>query len=227
MPALALVEPQLSSPARASLARLNEGFAAAIADLERDRAPEERLRNVVAQLDAVEAELRGFRERDDNALAAWLASGKGDRPSPLPETLACEQRLIQARRDGDAARTALPGLQEAVQRAAEQAKAMGMARADASYKVAVEAADAFASGPFLDAINMMLSREAVLVGLAAVLADLGREAGPGSPANQASMQVEEIRKAAKAAAGVSRRPEVGRQLLQSLLHDPAAELEPE
>jgi hypothetical protein len=80
-----------------------------MAELERVQAPQRRLNDAVVALGQVEASLAASREEDAHGLAEWIASaGDGARPGVSPTTLALELRLIDACRDGAAARQVLP-----------------------------------------------------------------------------------------------------------------------
>jgi hypothetical protein len=107
---------QLTS-VRAELGRLIQQLADARGDLERAATPVRRLDAVLAELDRAEAELTALRATDEGELAAWLTAGAGGaRPAASAATLAAEQRVGELIRDGGAAHSRLPALQNEVGR---------------------------------------------------------------------------------------------------------------
>lgn len=118
MPLDVATSPEALSPARGALA----GNAAALDAARRDHAgtrpPVERARSLIEAEARAEAALKAAVDADEHALGEWLRHGRGRRPEPnLKRRGAAEAALQAARRDAEAARRALPGL-EAVEGAA-------------------------------------------------------------------------------------------------------------
>jgi hypothetical protein len=223
MPALTVVEPADPplSPARRELARAIEWLADARRAVEAAAAPERRLAGIVANLETVEAELAALRAEDDRRLAAWLVSGQGDRPQPSEATLDCERRLIEARRDGDAARQALAGAQAAVQGAAERNRDAITRRDAAIIAVAVETARGFADSRFREALNTAIAMQSKLEAVRLTLLAID-----GQPkAGQAAATIGEIIKEARSGAVAECDHQAAKRLLTALERDPAAVLE--
>src|SRR5215831_3041959 len=120
------------TPARQELRRLGLALTEARAELDAASKPISRLQAAIDELASTEAELARERTADDVALADWLVAGaEAPRPQPSKATLAAEQRLAQASRDGAAARAALPDAQARAQEAAARARELADARQDA------------------------------------------------------------------------------------------------
>jgi hypothetical protein len=154
-----------------------------------------------------------------------VARGVPPRRAPSEAMIACEQKLIHLRPDGEAAREGLPGVAAVVQSAVEEVSLIGLALEDATYRVALEALEDFCADRLLPAINSMLQLQAIAEGLEATLWMYGRRHGGSSTALSAAGRAGEIIAAAKSAAGVPHNTEAGERLIAALATDPMAEIE--
>jgi hypothetical protein len=217
------VDPPLSA-ARQELRRATEQLAAAGSALDDARKPEQRLSAAVAELSAIEGELERLRSADASVLAEWLASGgDGARPEPSAATLECERRMIGLRRDGDAARQALPAATERVQRCGEAVGRLQPVRLRAVWGCAVEEAARYATEIWLPALIDGLRLLAPLESLKAELLSIGhRGADPDPAAIGAALRIDEIIRSTRAAATLPGDPAAGARLLAALTDDPTA-----
>jgi hypothetical protein len=136
----------------------------------------------------------------------------------------CDHRVINLRRDGTAAQSALPSAQKAVQRCAERVRDVGRAQEAALFRVAVEAFEIFCERRLLPAINEMLAFQAIAEGLEQRLWGEGRRGEGSTAALSAAAAAVEIIARTKAAAGVPHDSASADRLLRQLAADPGAEL---
>jgi hypothetical protein len=225
MPALAVVKSvdRPLSGLRAELRRATEQLSAASRALEEAQKPEQRLSAVVAELSAIEGELERLRSADASVLAEWLASGgDGARPEPSAATLGCERRLIGLRRDGDAARQALPVVTERAQRAGDAVARLHLARQRALWASAVDEAERYATAVWYPVLVEGLRVSAPLHSLRDELQAIGHRGDQA--ALGAAMRVDEIIRDTRASAAAPGDPAAGACLLRDLTDDSTATL---
>jgi hypothetical protein len=87
-----------------------------------------------------DAKLQSLRQADQVELGRWIASGAGatgdSRPEPSAATLSAERDLALAAVDADAARSALPALNDAWHAATERVRATDARRDEAVFAAA-------------------------------------------------------------------------------------------
>jgi len=214
------------SAARDALRIAIELHAAAVDELTDSQAPEQRLFGVVQELATAERNLTACRCEDDRVLAAWLVDrAEGKRPQPSEQTLAAERAVTERGRDANAARAALPELQDKVQVCAERVRDLGIARLDAVYLASVQAVREFLDTEFGPAIRRLLAIEAKARSVERALHQLGHGANPSAVALGCSVEVATAIHQAKTAAGVPHDDDTGRRLLDRLISDPEARLD--
>jgi hypothetical protein len=217
-------EPQLTG-VRGELAHRAAELKAAMAALELARQPEQRLGDAIREYEAAAAELAARKAEHMSALSGWLADPQGSTPLPSVELAEAQHKTTVLRELRDAAEARLPSATAAVAEASARVGAAYRQLEQTAMRAVVEAAADFAGGPLIAAHNFALNADAVLEGLEQLLAERGRRDGDGSPAHRAGLAVAQLRREAKAAAGVAHNLERGRKLLNSIIDDPGAVLE--
>jgi hypothetical protein len=214
----------LDSPARGALRRAIAELDAMSRELGEAQKPAQRLFAAVAELEAAERSLAELRERDNAALADWLATGaEGPRPESSPATLDAERRVAQLNRDGAAARTALPAVEARLQAIAERVRTLHRERDDAVYWAAADAARAFALR-WRERLVGALREEATLRGLHTELLTIGNLGNGVTAALGAAKVVGDLINEIKRSAAVPHDQESGRRLVAALMADPSAAL---
>jgi hypothetical protein len=232
MSALAVVDasgspPHDRSPARAELGRAIAELAEAVRAHARVQEPVDRLNAIIAAVAAAETELATYRASDDAAVAEFIAEGHAatgrPRPAVSEATLRAEKTLSALITDGRAARAALPARQEAFVRAGELVKALQAMRDSARFRVAAEAAIAYAETELRKLAQAAMDAEATVEGVLVELRQVGIVTGD----REALSAVERII-AARAAVrgGITAEGDVGRarRLLARLATDADAQL---
>jgi hypothetical protein len=209
--------PVALSPARDRLRATIAALALAQRDLEDATAPVRRLDAVLAEVERLDYELGCSKGKDEAALGRWIAQGGvGDRPQPSATTVAADASLGELAPEVRAVAWALPAARAAQEAAAERVGLAAAERDAALHAVAVEAAT-FAARELVQALNRALTVEAKILSLREALSTQTNGLAAAEKINAALRQ-------AKAAAGVPRNADVGRRLLDLLVHDSAAAL---
>ena len=209
--------PVALSPARDRLRATIAELAGAQRDLEDATAPVRRLDAVLAEAERLNREFASSRGQDETELGRWIArGGVGDRPQPSATTVAADASLGGLAPEVRAVDAALPAARAAQEAAAERVRLAAAERDAALHAVAVEAAT-FAAGELTEALNRALTVEAKILSLREALSAQTNGLAAAEKINAALRQ-------AKAAAGVPRNADVGRRLLDLLVHDSAAAL---
>jgi hypothetical protein len=209
--------PVAPSPARNWLRAAIAAVALAQRDLEDATAPVRRLDAVLAEAERLNHELGCSTGKDEAELGRWIAKGGvGGRPQPSATTAAAHASLGELAPEVRAVASALPAARAAQEAAAERVRQAAAERDAALHAVTVEAATV-AAGELTEALNRALTIEAKILSLREALSAQANGLAAAEKMNAALKQ-------AKAAAGVPRNADVGRKLLDQLLHDSTAAL---
>ena len=218
------VAPSPRSTVRARLAAAIDELAKADDELAAAHEPATRLAGVIAEAALLEAGLTATRAADEQRLGAWLAAGRRDH-RPEPATVAAEQHRAALAGDAAAARTALPGAEQAFQRCAARVRELQNRRDEAVCGAAIDAAEDFSAAAYRAALTAALEHEAVLRGLRDELLRCGNRADAMPGALAAATRVAELIAETKHAAVVWHNPEAACRLLATLVADPDARLQ--
>jgi hypothetical protein len=197
-----------------------EALVAATAQLDAIQIPLRRLQEAIGGAQAAEERLADCRRLDDQALAAWLASGAtGPRPQPSDATLASERDAAVCRQDAAAARGAMPAVEAQYtaavhvihgRQAARDAAAITLAAAIAKLRAAELAAR----------LRSMLAEQASILSVADALVSAFNDAARPAAAD-IRLAVDKVLRET----GIPHRPEPGRRLIDRLMTDASADFE--
>ena len=184
--------------------------------------PVHRLTEVIAEGTALDAQLVGLVDRDQQAIGEWIAGGRiGFEPGDAADTRALRARIEVMRPEYAAAQRALPEKEALHRLAIERLGEAAAARVAAVDEVAVVVANQVAA-ELTKAINEALTIEARLISLHNALLERARDSTNNS-AGHAAERIAAIIRAAKRSAAVPH-AESGRRLLDALASDPGANL---
>ena len=215
-------QPDELSPARHRLRQSIAAVDRARRDTEATAAQLNRLTDVIAEHDRLQAQLRELYQRDQAARGEWIAGGRVGRDSgDAEDTRVVNNQIVAMGEELAAAQAVLAAKEELHRAAVARLQAASGERAAAVAEVAVEICEALAR-QLTEKINISLAIEAQIRSVSASLVARGN-AGDNA-AGHAAEKITTIIASAKRAAGAKHDLESGQKLLEALAGDPTARL---
>jgi hypothetical protein len=206
------VSPPLRA-ARAELARLNATLSEASAALETANVPVARLRQVEADLQRREEDVRSQRSRFDSIVGSWMSAGaKDERPAPPPSLVESERELAAVGEDARVARHTMPQLEAEAQAAAQLVNEIAGRRNKALIAATIETVRQFCTCDFAEALATYRRCEFQMRCIEDALSLRGEHA--------AAQQIAHAIRALKYGARPKDDPQHGASFLARLLADP-------
>ena len=207
-------QPDELSPARHRLRQSIAAVDRARRDTEAAAAQLNRLTDVIAEHDRLQAQLRELYQRDQAARGEWIAGGRvGRDPGDAEDTRAVNDQIIAMGEELAAAQAVLAAKEELHRAAVARLQAASGERAAAVAEVAVEISAGLAD-ELTASLNAVLAVEAKIRSILEALTGTG----PGAE------KIVTILHRARNQAGVPRDLETGRRLLETLAENPEANL---
>jgi hypothetical protein len=207
-------QPDELSPARHRLRQSIAAVDRARRDSEAAAAQLNRLTDVIAEHDRLQAQLRELYQRDQAARGEWIAGGRvGRDPGDAEDTRVINDRIVGMGEELAAAKAVLAAKEELHRAAVARLQAASGERAAAVAEVAVEISAGLA-GELTASLNTALAVEAKIRSILEVLTGTG----PGAE------KIAAILHRARNQAGVPHDLETGRRLLEALAENPEAKL---